>query len=261
VISLKQRAEWAGFELDKLVKHSHNEPIFENRYDAGRKLAEKLAAYANKNAIVLGIPNGGAAVALGVALALNADLDLIISRKIPLPLSPEAGFGSVTDDGTMILNEEAIRQAGLTQTQINYQVSRVRADIRHRSLLYHGEVRPVAIGGRTVIIVDDGLASGYTMRAAIASIRRRKPALIVAAVPVGPERIIAELSPVADSVVACAVGKERDFYLSDYYRYWHDINDAEVLHCLREWRMRRYSPEIRISTPSPGRRPRGGHDR
>ena len=233
------------------MRHSTAEPVFENRYDAGHKLAEKLFPYADKAVIVLGIPNGGAAVALGVALALNAELDLIISRKIPLPLSPEGGFGSVTDDGTMILNEEIVSQAGLTQQQINYQVSQVRADIRNRSLLYHGDRRPLAIAGRTVIIVDDGLASGYTMRAAIASLRRRKPEKIIAAVPVGPEHIINEVRGMADSVVSCAVGKEKKFYLSDYYRYWQDITDAEVLHCLKEWRMRRYHPEIEI----PGKKP------
>jgi putative phosphoribosyl transferase len=228
------------------MRHSAMEPLFENRYDAGRKLAEKLNFYADKGVIVLGIPNGGAAVALSVALGLNAELDLIISRKIPLPLSPEGGFGSVTDDGTMILNDDIVKKAGLTQQQINYQVGQVRLDIRHRSLLYHGDRRPLAISGRTVIIVDDGLASGYTMRAAIESLRHRKPEKIVAAVPVAPEHIAEEMRHVADSVVACAIGNEKIFYLSDYYRYWEDIPDTEVLHCLKEWRMRHNRPEIRI---------------
>ena len=115
------------------MRHSNLEPVFENRYDAGRKLAEKLSEYAGKGAVVMGIPNGGVAVALGVALGLNADLDLVISRKIPLPLSPEGGFGSVTDDGTSIFDEDIVKKAGLSQTQINYQVNQVRSDIRHRS--------------------------------------------------------------------------------------------------------------------------------
>jgi putative phosphoribosyl transferase len=228
------------------MRHSAVEPIFENRYDAGRQLAEKLAAYAGKLAVVLGIPNGGVAVALSVALAIGGDLDLVISRKIPLPLSPEGGFGSVTDDGTTILNEEVVRQAGLSEQQINYQVSQVRADIRSRSLLYHGEQPPLSISGRTVIIVDDGLASGYTMRAAIESLRHRRPEEIIAAVPVGPEHAITELQKVADRVVTCAVGAEPVFYVADYYRYWHDITDNEVLHCLKEWRMRRYGPRIEL---------------
>ena len=228
------------------MRHSAIEPIFENRYDAGQKLAERLFEYAGKSVIVLGIPNGGVAVALSVALALGADLDLVISRKIPLPLSPEGGFGSVTDDGTMILNEEVVKQAGLSQQQINYQVGQVRSDIRNRSLLYHGERPPLSVTGRTVIVVDDGLASGYTMKAAIESLRHRKPEKIIAAVPVGPEHVVEEIRKVADRVVTCAVGTEPRFYVSDYYRYWHDITDGEVLHCLKEWRMRRYGVKIEL---------------
>lgn len=228
------------------MRLSAAEPIFENRYDAGRKLAEKLTEYVNQPVVVLGIPNGGVAVALGVALALGADLDLVISRKIPLPLSPEGGFGSVTDDGTTILNDEVVKNAGLSQQQINYQVSQVRQDIRDRSLLYHRDRPPLAISGRTVIIVDDGLASGYTMRAAIESLRHRKPEKIVAAVPVGPQSVVKELEEVADKVVTCAVGTTPRFYVSDYYRYWHEISDSEVIHCLKEWRMRRYGPKIEL---------------
>jgi putative phosphoribosyl transferase len=226
------------------MRHSTAEPVFENRYDAGRKLAEKLYEYAGKSVVVLGIPNGGVAVALGVALGLNADLDLVISRKIPLPLSPEGGFGSVTDDGTTIFDEELIKKTGLSQPQINYQVNQVRSDIRHRSLLYHADRPPISISGRTVIVVDDGLASGYTMRAAVESLRHRKPDKVIAAVPVGPEPVVEALRKVADRVVTCLVGKEPPFYIADYYRYWHDITDAEVLHCLKEWRMRRYGPKI-----------------
>ena len=222
------------------------EPIFENRYDAGRQLAEGLAEYAGKSVVVLGIPNGGVAVALSVALALDADLDLVISRKIPLPLSPEGGFGSITDDGTTILNEEVVKSAGLSQQQINYQVSRVRVDIRDRSLLYHRDRPPIAISGRTVIIVDDGLASGYTVRAAVASVRHRNPGRVMAAVPVGPEAVVKELEGVADKVVTCAVGTMPRFYVSDFYRHWHEISDSEVLHCLKEWRMRRYGPKIEL---------------
>jgi putative phosphoribosyl transferase len=228
------------------VRHSSIEPVFENRYDAGRKLAEKLKEYAGKSTVVLGIPNGGMAVALGVALALEADLDLVISRKIPLPLSPEGGFGSVTDDGTTILDEDLVKKVGLTQQQITYQVSQVRSDIRHRSLLYHKDRPPLSIAGRTVIIVDDGLASGYTMKAAIASLRNRRPDKIIAAVPVGPEHVVNDIKSVADRVVTCVTGKEQVFYVSDYYRYWQDITDAEVLHCLKEWRMRRNMPRINI---------------
>ncbi|MGD9142608.1 MAG: phosphoribosyltransferase family protein [Dehalococcoidia bacterium] len=223
------------------------EPIFENRFDAGSQLASNLVEYYNQPVIVLGIPNGGVAVALSIALSLNVELDLVISRKIPLPLSPEGGFGSVTDDGTIIFNEEAVKKAGLSQQQINYQVSKVRADIRDRSLLYHKDRPPLTVSGKTVIIVDDGLASGYTMRAAIESIRHRKPEKIIAAVPVGPQGAVEEVKRVADKVVTCTVGTSPQFYLSDYYRQWHEITDDEVLQCLREWRMRKFGPRINLT--------------
>ena len=221
------------------------EPVFQNRYDAGRQLAAKLDAYKNKPIVVLAIPNGGVSVALGIALALEADLDLVISRKIPLPLTPEGGFGAVTDDGTIMLNDEVVQKAGLSPQQINYQVSRVRTDIRQRSLLYLKDRPPSVLTNKTVIIVDDGIASGYTMLAAVGSVRHRQPKEIVVAVPVGPAAALKQVEAVADKVITCAVGYEPRFYLSDYYRYWHEPGDDEVIQCLREWRLRR-RPNIEL---------------
>ncbi len=223
------------------MRHTSEAPLFENRYDAGRKLAEKMSEFVGKNALVLAIPNGGVAVALGVALAIGADFDLVISRKLPLPLSPEGGFGSVTDDGTIILDEAMVKHAKLTRQQIDFQVNQVRKNIMQRSLLYHKDRRPVSITGRTVVIVDDGFASGYTMKAAIASIRKRKPASVIAAVPVGPERVVNEIKKVADRVITCAVGANPEFYVSDYYRAWYDVTDSEVLTCLKEFSMRKHN--------------------
>ncbi|MBA7654132.1 putative phosphoribosyl transferase [subsurface metagenome] len=220
------------------------EAIFENRFDAGRQLAARLTEYKGKPVVVLAIPNGGVAVALGVALALKADLDLVISRKIPLPLSPEGGFGAVTDDGTIMLNEELVNEAGLTPQQINYQVSQVRADIRQRSLLYHRDKLPAVLTDKIAIIVDDGLATGYTMMAAVESVRSRRPSEVVVAVPVGPADTVKRVRKVADKVVTCAVGTAPRFYVSDFYRYWHEISDNEVIQCLKEWRVRRFQSYI-----------------
>ncbi|MDD5126518.1 MAG: phosphoribosyltransferase family protein [Dehalococcoidales bacterium] len=221
------------------MRHTTKEPAFENRYDAGHKLAAKLAAYKGRTCVVMAIPNGGAPVALGVALALDADFDLVISRKIPLPLSPEGGFGAVTDDGTTILNDAVVKQAGLTPQQINYQVSQVRANIRQRSLLYHQERPPAITSDKTIIIVDDGMASGYTMMAAVESLRHRRPREIVVAVPVAHEKTVKEVAKRADKVVACVVDSSQKFYLADFYRFWNEPSDKEVLQCLKEWRIRR----------------------
>ncbi|MBI2860391.1 MAG: phosphoribosyl transferase [Chloroflexi bacterium] len=218
--------------------------MFENRYDAGKQLGLKLAEYRGQPAVVLGIPNGGVPVALGVAIALEADLDLVISRKIPFPLDPEGGFGALADDGTIMLNEAAIKEAGLGKEQIDLQVSRVRADIRRRNLSYHSERMLSVLTGKTAIIVDDGLASGFTMLAAVGSVRNRRPREIVVAVPVASAAAVKQLEGVADRVVACIVNTAPRFYLSDFYGYWHDPDDAEVIRCLREWRVRRFRANI-----------------
>jgi len=220
------------------------QPIFENRYDAGRQLAAKLTEYKNQSAVVLAIPNGGVLVALGVALALDADdFNLIISRKIPLPLSPEGGFGAVTDDGTTILNEEVVKRFGLSLQQINYQVSRVRTDIRQRSLLYHKDRPPSVVKGKMVIIIDDGLASGYTMMAAVESIRYRQPREIIVAVPVAAATALKKVEKIADRVITGIAGFGPEFYVSDFYRYWHEPSDDEVIQCFKEWGMR-HRPDL-----------------
>ena len=221
-------------------------PLFENRFDAGSQLAEKLSGYRGQPVVVLAIPNGGLPVALQVALALEADLDVVISRKLPIPLRPEGGFGAIADDGAVILNEAVVREFGLTQEQINYQVNKVRVDIRQRSLLYRAN-RPLAVvSGKIAIITDDGLASGYTMMAAVESVRRRRPREIVVAVPAASAMAVKQLEKVADRVVTGTTGYVPKFYVSDFYRYWHVLSDDEGLKCLREWRMRRFG--LRIDT-------------
>ena len=231
------------------MEHANRQqPLFENRYDAGRQLAEKLMAYKKEPVIVLAIPNGGIPVGLQVALALDADLDLVISRKIPIPLRPEGGFGAVADDGTTILNQPVLRGINLTENQINYQVSKVRNDIRQRSLLYRGS-KPLSIAkDKIAIVVDDGLASGYTMMAAIESVRRRQPKHIIAAVPAASAAAVKNVEKTADRVVTVATSFAPKFYVSDFYRYWHVLSDDEGIKCYQDWKMRRYQSLIKPPT-------------
>ncbi len=225
--------------------HSDREQArFENRYDAGRQLADKLGSYKGQSEVVLAIPNGGVPIGLEVALALEADLDLVISRKIPLPLTPEAGFGAVADDGTVILNEEVVKGLGLSPHQINYQINLVRVEIRRRSLLYRRDRSLLVVNGKSVIIVDDGLASGFTMRAAVESVRRRQPREIVVAIPATSAVALEQVRKVADKVITLATGTMVKFYIADFYRYWHDLSDTEALQCLKEWRLRRSRSNI-----------------
>ena len=217
-----------------------NEPqaIFEDRHDAGRRLAVVLQEYSDQSVVVLAIPNGGVPVALEVASALKADFGLVISRKIPLPLSPEAGFGAVADDGTVILNEEAVKRMDLSRQQIEYEASKVRADVKQRSLLYQGNRPLVSVNGRTVIIIDDGLASGFTMLAAVESVRRRRPREIIVAVPAASAVALKQVERVADKVVTCVTGFMPRFAVADFYHHWYDLNDDEVVRYLNQWRMR-----------------------
>ena len=227
------------------MHYPRQQPIFENRYDAGRQLATKLGEYKNQPVIVLAIPNGGVPVALQVALALNADLDLIISRKIPIPLSPEGGFGAVADNGTTILNQEVLKKINLNEKQVNYQVSKVRNDIQQRSLLYRGS-RPISIvSDKTVIVIDDGLASGYTMMAAIESVRRRQPKQVIAAVPAASATAVRQVEKIADRVVTVVTAFAPKFYVSDFYRYWNVLSDEEGMECFQEWQRRRYQASIK----------------
>ncbi len=227
------------------MQGAREQALFDNRYDAGRQLAAQLGEYKEPSVVVLAVPNGGVPIALEVALALKADLDLVISRKIPLPLSPEAGFGAVADDGTVILNEEVVKSVGLSPHQINYQINRVRTEIRQRSLLYRRDRPLTIVSGKTVIITDDGLASGFTMMAAVESVRRRQPKEIVVAVPVTSATALNQLEKVADKVVTLAKGTMPKFYVADFYRYWHDLSDNEVMQCLKEWRLRRFRSSIK----------------
>jgi putative phosphoribosyl transferase len=226
-------------------------PLFENRYDAGSKLAAKLSEYKGKDIIVLAIPNGGLPVAVPVALALDADLDIVVARKLPIPLLPEGGFGAVADDGTTIFNESVLKAINLDEHQINYQVNKVRSDIRERSLVYRNNRTLSVIKGRTAIIVDDGLASGYTMLAAVESVKRRGPVRIIIAVPAASEAAVTEVSKAANKVITVETAHVPKFYIADYYRYWNSLTDAEGLRCFKDWQARRNDTAVKPSPSTP----------
>lgn len=223
-----------------MERFSRPQAMFESRRDAGRHLAAKLGEYDNRSAVVLAIPNGGVPVALEVAGALNADLSLIICRKVPILLNPEGSLGAAADDGTVILNEEAVKRIGFSRQKLEDEINKVRAEIKQRSLLYRGDQPIVRVGGRIVIVIDDGLASGFTMTAAVESVRHRRPKEIIVAVPVASAMAVKQVEKVADKVVTCTTGFMPKFYVSDFYRYWHDLSDDEVIRYLKQWQMRQF---------------------
>lgn len=224
---------WSNFEM------VISGVLFEDRHDAGRKLAAQLENYRGSKALVLAIPNGGVPVGMELAGALDAEFDVMVCRKIPIPLAPEGGLGAVSEDGDVYLNEAAVKHVGISQEQIDYEASKVREDIKKRSLLYRQPDRlPLRMSGRTVILVDDGLASGITMTAAVGVVRARRAGKIVAAAPVASAFAVRHLEGIADKVVACAVVNPPRFYVADYYRHWFDLSDDEVVRYLDKWRAR-----------------------
>ena len=205
--------------------------MFENRYDAGRQLASRLMEYNGQSVLVLAIPNGGIPLASEIATALGAELDVVVVRKLPMPLHPESGCGALADDGSVILNDDLIRRERITQDQLNEQVAVVTRQVRERSLLYRKDRQHSPMRGKIAIIVDDGLASGYTMLAAVQSVSRRRPAEIIVAVPAASSVALAKVQTAA-KVITLAEGTGSRFTVADYYRHWHDVADAEVLKVL-----------------------------
>jgi putative phosphoribosyl transferase len=173
-----------------------------------------------------------------IADAYKADLDILVCRKLALPMNPEGGLGAVADDGTSILNDDVVQKDGISTEQIEYEISQIKANVKQRSQRYKGKGISPRLTGKVAIIVDDGLASGITMTVAVESIKHRRPKEIVVAVPVSSSRGYDRVARVADRVVTCAIATMPKYYLADFYRNWRDIGDDEVVHSLEHWRKR-----------------------
>jgi putative phosphoribosyl transferase len=211
------------------------EMIFEDRLDAGRKLGDRLVQYLNTPVVVLAIPNGGVPVGIEVVKSLNkAEFDVIISRKIPIPQSPDTGFGAIANNGSMILNKEIVPKTGLNLPQIRSEADKVRQEIKKRKSLYFNNRCSTRVLNKTVIIVDDGLASGITMKAAIESLRKRHPKEIIVAVPTACNIAINMLKGAVDQIITCVTGST-PYGVADYYRHWYDVPDEEVISYLEKW--------------------------
>jgi putative phosphoribosyl transferase len=217
-------------------------PYFKDRTDAGRRLAEELIAYKDKDAVIFAIPRGGVPVAIEVATRLKASFDIVIVRKIPIPHEPEAGFGAITEDGTQVLNESMVKYLNLTQNEIDEQADMVRNEIMRRSLLYHRKLTPSPVKGKTAIIIDDGLASGYTMIAAIQSLRKRKASKVVVAVPVASGAAFDLVEPKADGLTCLIVARINGFAVASFYQNWYDLDDHAVNLYLESWRLKSTVP-------------------
>ena len=208
--------------------------VFHDRDEAGRRLAKKLAEFHATDAIILAIPRGGIPVAAAAAHRLQLEWNVVVVRKLPVPWNPEAGFGAVAADGTVVLNEPMVSGLQLHASQIDEIARDVSAEVARRTDTYSRErPAPDSYRGRTVIVMDDGLASGYTMLAAIKSLRARSPAQVVAASPVASRAAARLIEESADACVFEFVSPAVPFAVADFYLAWRDLTDEDIIPLLR----------------------------
>jgi putative phosphoribosyl transferase len=218
------------------------EGLFADRRDAGRHLAQALAPYRGSNPVVLALPRGGVPVGFEVATALGAPLDVLIVRKIGAPGHPELGIGAVIDGSEphLVLNEDVIRHVKPPPAYIEAEKQRQLAEIERRRRRYVGERPATPLRGRTTIVVDDGIATGGTVRAALRGVAGSHPAHLVLAVPVAPANSLADLASDCDDIV-CLSTPEPFYAVGAHYGDFTQTEDDEVIRLLEE--ARRGSPE------------------
>jgi len=210
--------------------------VFKGRDDAAKVLSEMLNPYYEKakDTLVLAIPSGGVPIGLGVAKGLSLPVDLVIVRKIPIPGNPEAGFGAVTLDGDVLLNNELVALLRLSQKEIEDKITNVKSDLQERNRFFRlGRPFPNIIN-KTILMADDGIASGYTMLACIESIRRKGASKIVVAVPTAPEHSISRISPIVEEIFCPNIRTGQYFAVAEAYSEWYDLDRHEVLARLQE---------------------------
>jgi putative phosphoribosyl transferase len=207
---------------------------FRDRREAGRLLVEKLAFLRGReNLIVLGVPRGGVVVAYEIARALDAPLDVYITRKIGAPYNPELAIGAVASDGTVFLDEGLVNRLGIPQEYVEAETARQRAEIERRLVEYRGGRPPLVITDRTVVLTDDGVATGATILATIRALVAQNPAELILAIPVGPPDTVARLKKEVDELI-CLSTPRLFWAVGAFYIDFSQTSDEEVKSLLEE---------------------------
>ncbi len=210
--------------------------LFEDRSDAGRKLAGKLERYREENPVILALPRGGAPVGYEVSRVLGAPLDICISRKLGAPGQPELGIGAVAQEGARVLNDRLISQLGIPEGYVERITAIESREVERRQRRLRGKRSPMDVRGKTVILVDDGLATGVTARAAIRSIREQGPRRLVLAVPVCAAQTVEEIYPEVDDLVSLAIPIEL-IAVGIWYENFEQVSDETVVEILENARL------------------------
>ena len=208
--------------------------VFRDRTHAGEALAKALIRLGwHQQKLVLAIPAGGVEVAVAATEKLGLPLELAVTRKLHIPWNREAGFGAVSWEGDVTLNELLIRAIGLTHAEIQMVIAEERATIEKRLRLYRGDAPPPTLIGKRVVIIDDGLASGYSMLVTLKALRRKGVSETTVAVPTGHTDAVELLRPHADKILCLNLRPSDSFAVADAYRHWRDLTDEDVLRLLR----------------------------
>jgi len=210
---------------------------FVNRGDAGRRLAERLAPYEDERPVVFALPRGGVPVGAEVARSLGAPLEVVVSRKLGAPDQPEFGIGAVAPGDVRVLNERAVRVLGIPEDYLEWVTERESAEVERRLRLFRGDRPYPDLEGRTAILVDDGLATGVTARAALRTLRRMEPERLVLAVPVCAPQTAALIRPEADDLL-CLIAPTDLKAIGLWYESFEQVPDEEVVRLLEEARHR-----------------------
>jgi len=203
--------------------------VFRDRLQAAELLAQKLSAYADVRALLLAIPSGGVPIGYIIAKELDVAFDIAVVRKIQIPWNTEAGFGAVTWEGDVVLNDRLVEGLKLSSEVMGQCVSRAQEVVQARIKKFRGDRPFPNVKGRTVVVVDDGLASGFTMLAAVRSIRRRSPKGITVAVPTASNTAVELLIDEVDELICPNIRGGPMFAVADAYMEWHDLSDKEVM--------------------------------
>jgi putative phosphoribosyl transferase len=240
--ALEQVAELAAEWFTRHLKASgsadpptQQSAVYLNRETAGRMLARQLMSYAHTNAVVLGIPRGGVPVAKEVADALGAPLDVIVVRKLGAPGQPELGIGAVVDGDhpRAIFNQDIIEHLGVSDEYMDAEIARQLKEVNRRESAYRGGSAKILLTGKTVIVVDDGIATGSSVRAALRGVRRQKPKRLILATPVASPESVEALRSDADEII-CLETPEDFFAVGQFYRDFHQTTDDQVKAILRK---------------------------